>query len=342
MALAKNQAQNKFMKVSSILWGIMVITVISLSFYPIANSLAVKLPECALSECNCSDFASQEEAQEVFELFKEDIFNLDKNKDGIVCSSLPSPSKTVRSSVPTKVVPPQASSSLALEQIRFGNPSQANYEDFNNYLIPKEQFVISYNCGNNLANWVSWTVNADYLGDVERTDDFRRDPDVPCYQVSPRDYRRSGYDRGHIAPSADRDSRLEDNSATFFMSNMMPQSPSNNREVWRELENYERDFIREMGSQAVYIVAGPLGNIGTIGNGVVVPKTTWKSILVLDSHGQPLETLAVNIPNDESIKNTDWRDYLLSVDELENLTGYDFFNQLPDNVENKLESIVYR
>lgn len=304
---------------------------------------ALNLPECVLTDCNCSDFATQPEAQAVFDVFAEDFFKLDRDGDGRVCTSLPGSqsAKKVESEV-SEPPQPKSRSELVLKQIKFGNPSDADLTDLNNYLIPKEQFVISYNCSRNLANWVSWTVDASYMGEVERADDFRPDPDVPCYQVTPRDYTRSGYDRGHIAPSADRDSSLEDNSATFFMSNMMPQSPSNNREVWRELENYERKLTTELGNEAVYIVAGPLGDAGTIGNGVTVPESTWKVILVASADGSPTETIAVNIPNNESVKHTSWRDYLTAVDEIEALTGYDFFEELPDGIEEVLESKVYQ
>lgn len=306
---------------------------------------ALNLPECALTDCNCADFTTQPEAQYVFDLFKEDVFKLDGNKDGIVCTSLPGKPQETTTTQETPEpevakVQPRLASELALAQIKYGNPSAANADDFDNYLISKPQYVISYNCSLNLANWVSWTVNADYMGNVERQDNFRPDPDVPCYRVTPRDYRRSGYDRGHIAPSADRDSNAEDNSATFFMSNMMPQSPSNNREVWRELESFERDLIRELGNEAVYIVAGGYGSLGTIGNGVVVPASTWKVILVIDADGKPSQAIAVNMPNDESIKHTDWTDYLVTVDEIEALTGYDFFEGLPDELEAILEGRV--
>ncbi|NEP53362.1 MAG: DNA/RNA non-specific endonuclease [Moorea sp. SIO3C2] len=303
---------------------------------------ALNLPECVLNDCNCSDFATQPEAQAVFNVFVKDFFRLDKDGDGIVCTSLPGTPKTEKvEPEASELSQPKSLSKLVLKQIKFGNPSDAD-TDLNNYLIPKEQFVISYNCSRNLANWVSWMVDASYLGDVERADDFRPDPDLPCYQPTPRDYRRSGYDRGHIAPSADRDSNKEDNSATFYMSNIMPQSPSNNREVWRELEGYERDIITELGNKAVYIVAGPLGNIGTIGNGVTVPESTWKVILVAGANGSPSQTIAVNIPNNESVKNTDWQDYLTTVNRIEKLTGYDFFKELPDEIEEVLESKVYQ
>ena len=315
-------------------------TIFSFSFIP--NVLALNLPECVLSDCNCLDFATQEEAQAVFDVFAKDFFNLDRNNDGVVCTSLPSNSLGKGNADEKVTTKTETASELALKQIKFGNPSDANYDDLNNYLISKPQFVISYNCDRHLANWVSWTVNADYMGQVERANNFRSDPDVPCYQVTPKDYRRSGYDRGHIAPSADRDSSIEDNSATFFMSNMMPQSPSNNREVWRELENYERDLIQQFDNQAVYIVAGPSGRAGTIGNNVVIPETTWKAILIIDAEGNPSQTIAVNVPNNESIKHTDWEDYLVTVDELEELTGYDFFEELPDNAEEELERQIYQ
>lgn len=234
----------------------------------------------------------------------------------------------------------RTSSERIAGQLKYGNPSNANAEDLANYLIAKPQYALSYNCDRNLANWVSWRVTLADLGNVPRADDFREDPDVPCYAVRPRDYRKSGYDRGHIVPSADRDSNANDNSATYLMSNMMPQSPSNNREVWRELENVERDLLQE-GNQAVYIVAGGYGSLGTIGNGVVVPESTWKVILVIDADGKPSQTIAVNMPNDESVRNTDWMDYLVSVDDIEALTGFDFFEELPDDVEEELESQVY-
>ena len=324
----------------ALLLAICAIAIFSFSF--ISNALALNLPECVLSDCNCSDFATQEEAQSVFDVFTEDFFNLDRNNDGVVCTSLPSNNLGKGNAYKKVTTKTETASELTLKQIKFGNPSDANYDDLNNYLIPKKQFVISYNCDRNLANWVSWTVNADYMGEVERANNFRSDPDVPCYQVTPRDYRRSGYDRGHIAPSADRDSNIEDNSATFLMSNIMPQSPSNNREVWRELENYERDLIQQFDNQAVYIVAGPSGRAGTIGNNVTIPETTWKVILIIDAEGNPSQTLAVNIPNNESIKHTNWEDYLVTVDELEELTGYDFFEELPDDAEKELESRIYQ
>ena len=114
--------------------------------------------------------------------------------------------------------------------ITLGNPSNAttNIENSDNYLMEKSQYVLSYNRNKGTANWVSWQLNKSWLGDVERQDDFRLDESLPedWYHARPSNYRNSGYDRGHLIPSADRTANENDNSATFLMTNIIPQSPS--------------------------------------------------------------------------------------------------------------------
>ena len=116
--------------------------------------------------------------------------------------------------------------------LTLGNPSDANTSDPNNYLIEKPEFALSYNCSTGTANWVSWQLNNSWLGNTERQEDFRPEPALPsgCYQVRPTDYRGSGFDRGHMTPSGDRTKSEPVNSATFVMSNMVPQTPANNRD----------------------------------------------------------------------------------------------------------------
>jgi endonuclease G, mitochondrial len=164
----------------------------------------------------------------------------------------------------------------------FGNPSKANQNNLSNYLMEKHQFVLSYNCSEGIPNWVSWQLNRSWLGSVDRSDDFRPDSDLPssCYSVNPNDYRGSGYDRGHLTPSADRTKTQADNSATFLMTNMIPQAPANNREVWRELEEYARDLAFE--GKELYLIAGGDGKKATIAQKKIsVPKFTWKIIFQL-------------------------------------------------------------
>lgn len=226
--------------------------------------------------------------------------------------------------------------------LKYGNPSQANAKDFNNYLLEKPSYALSYNCSLGIANWVSWQLNHSWLGSVDRSNNFRPDPDLPngCYAVRPSDYQGTGYDKGHLIPSGDRTISQTNNSSTFLMTNMIPQSPANNREVWRELEEYSRELA--VRGKELYIVAGGEGKEGAIANGrVIVPKYTWKVILV-SNNGNVEQTIAVRIPNSEEVAGTDWRDYLVSVDEIEKKTGYDFFSALDKDIQRKIEGKIYK
>lgn len=226
--------------------------------------------------------------------------------------------------------------------LKYGNPSRANINNPNNYLIEKPQYALSYNCQAGIANWVSWQLNRSWLGRVERLDDFRPDTDLPegCYAARPSDYRGSGYDRGHLTPSGDRTKRKRDNSATFLMTNMIPQSPANNREVWRELEEYSRDLVSQ--GKELYIVAGGQDRAKKIAKGkIIVPKYTWKVILILDRPGAAVDpqtsTIAVWIPNSEQVARSNWQDYIVSVDEVEKRTGYNFFSVISNQLEKEIE-----
>ena len=226
--------------------------------------------------------------------------------------------------------------------LRYGNPSGANNNP-NNYLIAKSEYALSYNCKQGIANWASWQLDRSWLGTTERSDNFAPNTELPagCYSVRPSDYRRSGYDRGHLVPSGDRTHSQAENISTFVMTNIIPQSPSNNREVWRELEEYSRELAYQ--GKELYILAGTQGIARKIAaSKIVVPKFTWKVILVLDQPEEEITTqnaqaIAVWIPNSEAVSNTDWRDYLTSVDWLEKKTGYNFFADLPKGIQQKLE-----
>ena len=250
----------------------------------------------------------------------------------------------------------------------FGNPSGAeSNEDFGtNYLMEKPQFTLSYNNETLNPNWVAWHLCAEDLGNADRSDTFRPDTELPSswYAVRKNDYKFTyyGFDRGHICPSADRTANTEDNSATFLMTNMVPQAPDNNRIVWVALEKYERELVLQ-GKEA-YIFAGPLGVGGTGDKGyfeeiavstkdgrelsITVPAYTWKIILILDKGEDDInrvdensEIIAVCVPNQKGCgKNGSWQQYVCTVDYIEENTGYDFFATLPDNIEEVLEARV--
>ncbi|MGK7898093.1 MAG: DNA/RNA non-specific endonuclease, partial [Xenococcus sp. (in: cyanobacteria)] len=187
------------------------------------------------------------------------------------------------------------------------NPSQADSKNLNNLLIVKEEYILSYNCSKGIANWVGWwTIEAD-LGELSRSDDFREDNTLPkkCYQVDEKDYRGSGYDRGHLMPSGDRTKSKSANSSSFLMVNMIPQHKANNREVWRELEQYSRELVND--GFTLHSFAGGNGQIKTINQGKIsVPEHTWKVILVENSETGEVRAIAVIMPNSEKVRKTDW------------------------------------
>ncbi|MEM7594548.1 MAG: DNA/RNA non-specific endonuclease [Cyanobacteria bacterium P01_A01_bin.83] len=248
----------------------------------------------------------------------------------------------------------------------FGNPSNAvtDVNEQDNYLLVKDQYALSYNNSLQISNWASWQLNADWLATAARQNDFRPDLSLPddWYQVDANDYRGSGFDRGHLVPSADRTASIEDNSATFLMTNIIPQAPDNNQNAWGNLEAFSRDLvIGEPGNftddKELYIVAGSygVGGVGSQGDldaivtpdgEITVPQRTWKAILVLDNPGDGVEDvtvdsriIAVDIPNEQDISN-DWQDFLVSVDDIEAATDLDLFSNLPDDIEAVIEAQV--
>lgn len=232
--------------------------------------------------------------------------------------------------------------------LTMGNPSNAVTDTSfpANYKMEKSQYVLSYARDNGTSNWASWHLDTSWLGTTPRQDNFAGDSTLPAgwYKVVSTSYSGSGYDRGHLCPSADRTLTVADNSATFLMTNMIPQTADNNRVTWEGLEEYERDLVVNDGDE-LYIIAGGYGNAGTINNGhIVVPTYTWKVMIVLPAGSNDVSrvtnttrTIAVWIPNQNSINN-DWKTFRVSVDYVEAMTGYDFFANVTDATENTIEA----
>src|SRR5207247_1124328 len=122
---------------------------------------------------------------------------------------------------------PSVNESELNRSLPLGNPSNAvpNPANPNNYLIPGDYYTVSYNRDKGIPNWVSWTLTENDIGKTTRQNDFRPNTDLPSdwKRITPFDYNGSGYDRGHLCPSADRSNSKESNSSTFLMSNMTPQ-----------------------------------------------------------------------------------------------------------------------
>ncbi|HEX8143594.1 MAG TPA: DNA/RNA non-specific endonuclease [Pyrinomonadaceae bacterium] len=249
------------------------------------------------------------------------------------------------------------------EHMVMGNPSGA-VTDINtplDYLMLKPQYALSYNNDKGTANWTSWHLDSSWVtGVADRQDDFRSDDQLPAsFKHVSSGYRFAtyGFDRGHMTPSADRTSSIPDNSATFLMTNMIPQASGNNQGPWASMEDYIRTQLS--GSQnELYIVSGGTGVggnsttghwdsiIDTAGNSVTVPQWTWKVVMVLpNASGNDVarvdastRTFAVIMPNNDNIRPDAWQKYLATVDQVEALTGYNFFSNVPENIQNIIEA----
>jgi endonuclease G len=260
---------------------------------------------------------------------------------------LPTPAPLVSTAV---VTPAPRTAPSGNRNLLLGNPSGAVHDPSQptNYLIERPQYVLSYNRDRGIPNWVSWQLTPSDLGDVKRSNTFIADTTLPkgWYRVTLDDYTGSGYDRGHMCPSADRTATQKDNEATFILTNVLPQAPDNNRSTWEHLESLSRDLVNK--GHALYIIAGGDGDNGKIAKGKVsVPRYTWKIIVVMPKGESDITlittdtpVIAVRIPNGLKDKLGDWDHYRVTVASIEAATGYHFFTNLPPDIQNALKSRI--
>lgn len=243
------------------------------------------------------------------------------------------------------------------DHMYFGNISNAAaiVDSANNYLMRKPYYTVSYSRDRGTPNWVSWHLFADDIGSVSRQDDFREDISLPAgwYQVPPHAYSSTGFDKGHNTPSGDRTNTTEANSATFLMTNMIPQAPYHNQIVWARMEDSLRRLV-SIGYE-VYIIMGAYGRGGTGTNGfvntidggrVTVPANIWKVAIAIPNGNndsarvdEHTRVIAVDVPNTTAL-TSNWKNYRVSVDAIEAVTGYDLLTRLPQNLQAALEARV--
>jgi endonuclease G len=188
------------------------------------------------------------------------------------------------------------------------------------------------------AKWIAYCLTKkETLGTIERSDNFEEDQLVTSGTASDRDYAKSGYDRGHLAPAADMRWSATSMDESFYYSNMSPQIPAFNRGIWKKLEGKVRSWAVELDS--ILIVTGPIltPNLPHIGsNQVSVPRYYYKAIV--DFKGAHSKAIAFVLPNSGSKRPL--MEFALSINELEKLTKIDFFYQLDDSLEKSLESVI--
>lgn len=202
------------------------------------------------------------------------------------------------------------------------------------------RYTLRYDTLYRQASWVAYLLTrADVTAkSAKRKNKFVPDPEVvkrgfPTARTSY--YTGSGYDRGHLCPSADRTRSQQENDCTFLLSNISPQTPELNRGVWKELEEQVRAWAIRYDS--LYVVTGGVLKPGlrTISKGVGVPDYFYKAVLTRQ-HGV-FHAVAFLIPNDSQFEG-DYEHYAVCVDSLQSVTSTDFFPNLPDRIEVVVES----
>lgn len=197
-------------------------------------------------------------------------------------------------------------------------------------------YTVSYNHGTRQPNWVAWTLTRAHASGKLKRGDFEDDMDMPSPKGTKADYFNTGFDRGHLCPAGDNKWSQKAMDECFLMTNMCPQTHALNAGVWNSIEQQCRTWAKKYGK--VYIVCGPIflnkqhRKLGK--NKVVVPDAFFKVILRTGKNPQAIGFICRN----QSAKGLQKKDFVNSIDEVERITGYDFFSKLPDNVEKKIEA----
>lgn len=204
-------------------------------------------------------------------------------------------------------------------------------------ILKRTAYMVSYNKDLKIPNFVAWHLTSAHTdGSFKRKNaKFKEDEQVSSPRATDLDYVQSGYDRGHMCPSADNKWSETAQEESFLFTNMCPQNHNLNAGDWNEMEGQCRRWAKKYGD--IYIVCGPIlykGKHKTIGkNKIVVPEAFFKVVLCMN--GTP-KAIGFIYKNNEG--NRPKGDYVNSVDQVERITGIDFFPKLPDVVEDRIES----
>ena len=215
----------------------------------------------------------------------------------------------------------------------------ARLNDRTERVIVHKGYTVSYNADWKIPNWVAYELtDEEVAGEEPRASKFVPDPMVPKYEsATTDDYKNSGWDRGHMAPAADMKWHPQAMKESFYLSNICPQNHNLNAGVWKDLEEHVRDLASQKGH--IYVVCGPIvySDYRTIGeNKVVIPNAFFK-VLLQEENGQ-IHTIGFVYENVSGRRPMST--YAISVDEVETMTGIDFFPSLPDKIEERVEAEV--
>ena len=273
------------------------------------------------------------------------------------CSS-PSPTRVAKARYTTYIVPhsgltPQERAWVD-KNCPFGEPILSSPEDIGaTQIIARNGYVLEHSATDKTSLWVcEWVQKSDINGSGNRNkSNFAPDPSLPVgSRAELEDYARSGYDRGHQAPAADHTSSQRETDETFYLSNMAPQKPALNRDIWANLESKVRNIVKKEG--AAYVITGGLFydpkedspatadglvEYKTIGKDAVSVPTHFYKIIVYEDDGNWKATAYV-LENRKYGQSESLDQQIRTIDWVEERAGIDFMPKLSDLEERDLES----
>jgi len=260
------------------------------------------------------------------------IFFLTKNEDN---SSVDNSNKASTENPQSLVGTEQNTSHTSIEDINY--ESVIMPRGMSNTVVKYKGFTVNFNKNLHIPNCVTYEITAgEAKGRREREGNFERDKQVAgCPNWW--DYRDSGYDRGHMAPAGDMRWDEQAMNETFYLTNICPQDNDLNGGVWNDIELKVREWAKR--DKSLVVITGPIvdNNPETIGQdmSIAVPDAFFK--IILSTKTSPMKAIAFICPNRAC--GGSLTSYAVSIDEVEKRTGMNFFNLLPDKVEDQLESV---
>lgn len=203
-------------------------------------------------------------------------------------------------------------------------------------IVHHKVYSLSYSEAHEQAEWVAYELKKSHLSNTNfKRPYFEIDKAVKTGAAHWRNYKNSGYDRGHLCPAGDRRYSKEAHDETFLTSNICPQEHEFNSGIWNTLEQKVRYWANKY--DGVFVVTGGVlkDDLKTIGTEEVsVPDQFYK--VLIDNNTGKTKMIGFLLPHENT--NKPLYDFVVSVDEVEALTGIDFFPELDDTIENKLEA----
>lgn len=209
-------------------------------------------------------------------------------------------------------------------------------------------YSMCYDIENRVALWIAYPLCSMYMGSQGRSDAWDYDPKIP-QEYQPMLYSgwpEGGYDRGHQIPSGSRNASYHENSQTFYFTNMTAQVSKFNQGIWANLENKVRGYASSCDT--LYVVTGPVLTTATdssidytedrAGNKVAVPKAYFKVLLKYNISSNTYYSIGFYFDNEKYSRSEASLEDIFTVSEVENLTGIEFFKNLPDNIEESVKN----